>query len=317
MYGKRFTNVSVSVRAPALAGIRGILRIRLKPGLQRAFTLVELLVVIAIIGVLVALLLPAIQAAREAARRTQCQQNLREIGTALLNYEGQHKELPIGCIGYMGKTVAGVFQPALLISWNVQTLPYLEQQPLWERYRLDLPSTDPVNRDLGATVLTIFLCPSTPSEVLINPSGTWRGQAFTDYGGIYGVEGPGRDHPDFGNPEVENAPKQTLQDESLGVMLYDEATAIKQIDDGTANTVVIAEVLARRVTTMEWANGHNIFAQEQTIPINGEKGFDEIGSPHPGGALVAFCDGHVAFLSDDTEQHVLNALLTRSGGETR
>jgi prepilin-type processing-associated H-X9-DG protein len=278
---------------------------------------VELLVVIAIIGVLVALLLPAVQAAREAARRTHCQQNLREIGTALLNYEGQHQELPVGCIGYTGQTVDGVKQPPLLISWNVQALPFLEQRSLSERYRRDLPSTDPVNRELGATVLTIFLCPSTPSEVLINPSGTWRGQAFTDYGGIYGVEGPGRDHPDFGNPEAENPPKQTLQDESLGVMLYDEATAIKQINDGTAHTIAIAEALARRVTTMEWANGHNVFAQEQSIPVNGEKGFDEIGSPHPGGALVTFCDGHVDFLSDDTEQNVLNALLTRSGGEAR
>jgi prepilin-type N-terminal cleavage/methylation domain-containing protein/prepilin-type processing-associated H-X9-DG protein len=283
----------------------------------RGFTLVELLVVIAIIGVLVALLLPAVQAAREAARRTQCQQNLRELGTAILNYEGQHKALPVGCIGYTGKTVDGVFQPALLISWNVQTLPYLEQRSLGEQYRRDLPSTDPINRELGATVLPIFLCPSTPSEVLINPTGTWRGQAFTDYGGIYGVEGPGRDHPDFGNPEAENPPKQTLQDESLGVMLYDEATHLKQIDDGSSNTVGIAEVLARRVTTMEWANGHNIFAQEQSIPINGEKGFDEIGSPHPGGAHVTFCDGHVDFLRDDTEQTVLNALLTRSGGEAR
>lgn len=306
-----------SVGDPALAGIRGVWKSRLEPRLQHGFTLVELLVVIAIIGVLVALLLPAVQAAREAARRAQCQQNLREIGTALLNYEGQHKELPVGCIGYTSKTVDGVFRPSLLISWNVQALPYLEQQSLWERYHLDLPSADPVNRDLGATVLTIFLCPSTQSEVLINPSGTWRGQAFTDYGGTYGVEGPGRDHPDFGNPEIPAPPKQTLQDESLGVMLYDEATKSEQIIDGTAYTTVVAEVLARRVPTMEWTNGHNVFAQEQSIPINGEKGYDEIGSPHPGGALVTICDGHVAFLSDDTEQNVLNAFLTRQGGEVQ
>jgi prepilin-type processing-associated H-X9-DG protein len=235
-----------------------------------------------------------------------------------LNYEGQHGELPVGCIGYTGKIVGGVTQPPLLISWNVQTLPFLEQQPLWDRYRMDLPSMDPANRDLGATVLGIFLCPSTPSEVLINPTGTWRGQAFTDYAGIYGVEGLGRDHPDFGNPDVPDAPKQTLHDESLGVMLYDEATAIKQIDDGTAHTVSVAEALSRRVTTSEWANGHNIFAHGQDNPVNGLTGYDnEVGSPHPGGAQVTFCDGHVDFLSDDTEQEVLNALLTRSGGEVR
>jgi prepilin-type N-terminal cleavage/methylation domain-containing protein/prepilin-type processing-associated H-X9-DG protein len=282
-----------------------------KPVAPRAFTLVELLVVIAIIGVLVALLLPAVQAAREAGRRAQCQQNLREVAAAVLNYEGQQKEFPVGCLGYQ----MGV-EPKL-ISWNVQLLPFLEQRTLWQHYRFDLPSTDPHNRALGATVLTLFLCPSTPSEVLISPSGAWRGQAFTDYGGIYGVEGLGRDHPDFGNPEALDPPKQTLHDDSLGVMLYDEATAVKQIDDGTAKTAMIAEALARRVTTMEWANGHNVFAQEQTTPVNGEKGFDEIGSPHPGGALVAFCDGHVEFLSADTDQDVLNSLLTRSGGEVR
>jgi prepilin-type N-terminal cleavage/methylation domain-containing protein/prepilin-type processing-associated H-X9-DG protein len=292
------------------------LRRRISQGADKAFTLVELLVVIAIIGVLAGLLLPAIQAAREAARRAQCQQNLHEIGTAILNYESQHRELPVGCIGYTAQTVDGVRQPKLLISWNVQLLPFLEQRSLGEQYHFDLPSTDPLNHELGATVLAIFLCPSTPSETLISPSGNWRGQAYTDYAGIYGVEGPGRDHPDFGNPDLPDPPKQTLRDDSLGVMLYDEPVTLQQIPDGTAQTVVVAEAIARRVTTMEWASGHNILAQFQDIPINGDKGFDEIGSPHPGGALVAFCDGHVTFLSEELEQEALNALLTRQGGET-
>lgn len=274
--------------------------------------------VIAIIGVLVGLLLPAIQAAREASRRTQCQSNLREQGTALLNYEGQHKEFPVGCIGNSAQEVDGATLPARFISWNVQLLPHLEQGSISAQYRFDLPSFDSHNSALGATVLEIFLCPSTPSDVLLSASGTWRGQAYTDYGGIYGVEGPGRDHPDFGNPEVQDQPKQTLHDQSLGVMLFDEAVTFKQIADGTAYTVALAEALARRVTYREWANGRNIFAQKQDNPINGLVGYgNEIGSPHPGGALVTFCDGHVAFLSEDIEQETLNAMLTRQGGEVR
>jgi prepilin-type N-terminal cleavage/methylation domain-containing protein/prepilin-type processing-associated H-X9-DG protein len=288
---------------------------RYRPFSTRGFTLVELLVVMAIIGVLVGLLLPAVQAARETSRRAQCQNNLREMGTALLNYEQQHEALPIGCIGYGLVTGEEITTPQLLISWNVQLLPFVEQQPLWNDYRFDLPSTDPHNRGLGATILSVFLCPSTPGEVLFSPTGGWRDQAFTDYGGTYGVEGLTRDHPDFGNPDAVDPPKQTVNDQSLGVMVYNEPVAIKQITDGTAHTTVVAEALSRRVSGMEWANGYNIFAQDERLPINSPLGKEEIGSPHSGGASVTFCDGHVAFLQEEVEQVVLNALLTRSGGE--
>ncbi|QEG33382.1 putative major pilin subunit [Bythopirellula goksoeyrii] len=277
---------------------------------RSGFTLVELLVVIAIIGVLVALLLPAVQAAREAARRSQCQNNLRQLGLAALNYEHQHQQLPVGCIGYGlqdGKQ--------LLISWNVQLLPFLEQEALAERFDFAVASYKEPNRQLGATLMPMFLCPSTPEEQLFSPISLWRGQAFTDYAGVYGVEGPGRDHPDFGNPHALHPPLQTVNDESLGVMVYDVPVSLKQIQDGTAQTAIFAEVLVRRVSSMEWANGHNILAQHESIPINGELGYDEIGSPHPGGALVTFCDGHASFLHDELEQNALNALLTRSGGE--
>jgi prepilin-type N-terminal cleavage/methylation domain-containing protein/prepilin-type processing-associated H-X9-DG protein len=289
----------------------------------RGFTLVELLVVIAIIGVLVGLLLPAIQAAREASRRTQCQSHLRENGTATLNYEQQRGELPIGCIGNNMLPGGSGNQ---LISWNVQLLPFIEYQSLWDQYNLDLPAYQSPNRDLTTIAIPLFLCPSTPSEQLYSTATLWRGQGFTDYAGLYGVEGDGRDVA-YEDPDTENRPTQHIDDESLGVMLFNEPVTLKQITDGTAHTAVIGEAFLRReskystpsgdgaTTSMEWANGHNIFAQEQSNPINHPSLENEIGSPHPGGASVTFCDGHVSFLHDEVEQAVLNALLTRSGGE--
>jgi prepilin-type N-terminal cleavage/methylation domain-containing protein/prepilin-type processing-associated H-X9-DG protein len=280
----------------------------------RGFTLVELLVVIAIIGILVGLLLPAVQQAREASRRTQCQNNLRQIGVGLLNFEQQHKEFPIGMIGYGTTGADGEFQEQRLISWNVQLLPFVDQKSLGEEYRFDLPAYQSPNKELGSNLLSIFLCPSTIEEQLFSPASIWRGMAFTDYGGMYGVEGIGRDNEeiDLDNPDPK---KQNLNDESLGVMLYNIPVAIREITDGTAHTVIVAEAKVRRISSMEWANGHNTFAQSQSLSVNDPNGKDEIGSPHPGGASVTFCDGHVAFLHDETEQAVLNALLTRQGVE--
>ena len=170
------------------------------------FTLVELLVVIAIIGVLAGLLLPAVQASRASARRTQCQNNFRQLGVAYSNFETAHGALPIGCIGCRTSSIE-------MTSWNVQLLAHLEQTELAASYQIDVPSYQSPNRELGETILPVFLCPDTEEASLISTGGLWRGQAFSDYGGIYGVEGMGRSAP----PE-ENI--QTLSDEALGVFLF-------------------------------------------------------------------------------------------------
>jgi prepilin-type processing-associated H-X9-DG protein len=100
-------------------------------------------------------------------------------------------------------------------------------------------------------------------------------------------------------------------------MLYNDPVELSQIVDGASYTAALAELGPRRVSTTEWACGHNIFAQLDTNPVNGAAGFDnEIASPHPGGALVAFCDGRVDFVADDAEQRRLNAMLTRSGDDS-
>ncbi|MCC6493643.1 MAG: DUF1559 domain-containing protein [Pirellulales bacterium] len=278
---------------------------------RRAYSLIELLVVTAILGALAALLMPAVQAARESARRAQCQSHLRQLGLALGKFEARHKELPVGCLGRRFAASPGAAPPVQRFhSWNTQLLADLELKSLWNALDLNIPSYQGTNRIAGATEVAVFLCPSTREENRHSAGGLWRGQAFTDYGGIYGVEGPGRD----AEPEA----AQTLAERWLGVLVYDEAVAARDVSDGLANTAAVAETLRRRGSECEWASGHNVFAHDGDAPVNsilhaGDDVGNEIGSPHPGGALAVFCDGHVAFVSDEMPQRVLNANLTRAG----
>lgn len=263
---------------------------------------------LAIIGTLVALLLPAVQAAREAARRAQCENNLRQIGLALVRHETVTDAFPIGCTGCRFEPSQPGQPPVKqrFISWNSLLLSALEENALHEKLRMDLPSYDAANRPAGEVPLPIFLCPSTPLDALHSTTGLWRGFAFSDYGGVYGVEGIGRS-------ETDSTQRQWLVASSLGVMLYEDPTGAKAITDGLSRTAIVAELATRRQTGCEWVNGHNIIAQEQANPINGVGLDDEIGSPHPGGALVVFADDHVEFVSEATEQAMLNAMLTRAG----
>ncbi|MEM6473518.1 MAG: DUF1559 domain-containing protein [Planctomycetota bacterium] len=280
------------------------------PTTRQGFTLIELLVAIAIIGILVALLLPAIQSSREAARRTQCSNRLRQLGLACQIYENRERAFPTGCIGCnFSASPGGTFRPLRFLSWNIQILPELEQQALWAQFDLDVPVYRSPNLGAASERLPVFLCPSTPSGREHVPVGLFKGMAYTDYCGIYGVEGAGRN---IQNPHS----RHWLAADSLGVMLYEEPSKTTHISDGLAHTAIIAESKKRRVSESEWANGHNVFAQEQSTPINSESGLgNDIGSPHPGGAFIAFSDGHVSFFSDSTEQTILNSLLTRAGGE--
>lgn len=269
---------------------------RPKPLRPLAFTLVELLVVVAIVGLLIALLLPAVQAAREATRRTSCANRLRQAGLALTGYAQARGELPIGCDGCSSFT-------GKLTSWQTRLLPHLEQQPLADAYDDTLPAYDASNRAL-ASVLAVWLCPSEPSDRLIEPSNRWAGCAYSDYGGLFGLEG------------VAAGGAGGIDGVNLGVLVYDTPVRLADITDGLAHTAAVAESLERRTPAMVWTNGHNVFAQDIAAPVNaGSATGGDIGSPHPGGALAVFCDAHVRWLADETPQPVLNALLTRAGGE--
>ena len=139
---------------------------------RTAFTLVEMLVVIAIMAVLVALLLPAVNAAREAARMTRCKSNLRQIGIALANYESASRRFPEGRNGLAGNNH----------SWATLILPFIEEDSLFDAYNFAEPWDSDSNWESTKQDLSVFQCPSTFAD--------WRGA--TDYGGIYGSTLTGR-----------------------------------------------------------------------------------------------------------------------------
>jgi prepilin-type processing-associated H-X9-DG protein len=247
--------------------------------------LVELLVVVAIIGVLIGLLLPAVQKIRAAADRTRCQNNLRQIGLALHAYHDGYGTLPPGGIEFRPQGNTTKRQ----LAWGAFILPYLEQDNVYRLLDLSTPFDSPDNAVGGAAVLAVFLCPSKPrSTYLVN------GLGACDYGGIFG-------QALFGNDNPHN-----------GTLDFDVAYRLAQITDGTSHTLVISEDTQRDDAT--WINALNLF--DVAYPINQGPALDpDIHSNHPGGANGLFADGSVRFLKDSIELWILAAICTRAGGE--
>jgi prepilin-type N-terminal cleavage/methylation domain-containing protein len=242
---------------------------------QRAgFTLVELLVVIAIIGVMVGLLLPAVQAAREAARRMQCGNNLKQLGLASLNYESTYKTLPFnsdtGDDEFNGVNAPrrSVAQRWRQYSWLVMVLPFVEQQPLYDQinWNTAMSMRDPINNQLAQTVVSTFLCPSNAQEAIrtgqvegYKHNGGLTG-AGTDYVGNMGhIWGGWKDCaavPDFpgppgyanlfvkganpGTPWV-NGDYLNEQVNCNGLFRYYGSVKLAQVTDGTTNTLLAFE----------------------------------------------------------------------------
>lgn len=236
---------------------------------RRGFTLVELLVVIAIIGVLVALLLPAVQSAREAARRATCQSNLRNVALAVLGYESAQEKPPHGMS--FPKALApgmGTLQ-TYNANWVIRVLPYLEQQPLYNSFDLKqrinynaTPLTSNRNYNARGAQLDVLLCPSDANNRVLyqGPSpvhgGNW---ARTNYagnaGGIYLLGG-------CGSPELcADGPESVGWQSSLrrGVMGPNTSAEFRHITDGASNTILIGEIrtgLTEKDARGVWAMGH-------------------------------------------------------------
>ncbi len=250
-----------------------------------AFTLVELLVVIAIIGVLVALLLPAVQAARSASQRTACANNLKQIGLALQNYHDTHEELPIGCLEW--RPYGGTWQRQF--AWSAQLLPQLELASLHDQIDFDKPFDDPANATAASAVVNIYVCPAHPEGGQLA-----GGRGPSDYGGMYGERITSPNNP------------------AKGAMLIDQSVRFAQITDGTSHTILVGEDTG--FADGQWINGRNLF--DQAFAINAAPLFEnDLRSDHVGGAQVTMADASVQFLSEGMDDHVLAALCTRAGGE--
>jgi len=249
------------------------------------FTLIELLVVVTVIGALTALMLPAIQSARQAARKASCSNHLRQIGLGLHSHHDGYNHFPPG--GIELRTFAS--PQGRQLAWSAYLLPFIEQQPLYDRIDFKKAFDSPENAEAAAEIVPTYLCPSVARF-----SYRVDGRGACDYGGIYGerITGP-------------NSPPK-------GAMLYDRRLRIRDIRDGTAHTLIVSEDAQWK--DGQWINARNLF--DQAFPINHAPAFEnDIRSKHPGGANGLFVDGSARFLDEDMEMDVLAAICTRDGGE--
>jgi prepilin-type N-terminal cleavage/methylation domain-containing protein/prepilin-type processing-associated H-X9-DG protein len=310
---------------------------------RRAFTLVELLVVIAIIGVLIALLLPAVHATRESARRASCLNNMRQLGLASHHYHDVNKKFPTGA--RLPVDVAGV--PTDGVNLWVELLLYFEQDNLhgWWDYNDNRNNVSGGTNAVGAQVIEILLCPSDPlPERVVEttaanaaPTPLWsRGfYGMSSYGGNAGKRSvnPGPP-PDF--------PGITRD----GIFFLDSSVRLSHVTDGSSHTLLFGERFhhdpefdfrqpdvspgkAPMAELGKWsfvvgvgAMAHVTLHTAAKINLQTPPGADRLddrvcayGSGHPGGANFTFADGSARFVAEDLPLEQLQALSTRAGEE--
>jgi prepilin-type N-terminal cleavage/methylation domain-containing protein/prepilin-type processing-associated H-X9-DG protein len=282
----------------------------------RAFTLVEILVVVSLIGLLIALLLPAVQAAREAARRMQCVANLKQIALAASGYEHQ-----IGCYP-MGNPIRtdARFPDAILDGHSafVAMLPFMEQEPLFNRFNLDRSVLFADNATAIATRVAILSCPSDFAAGGPKPALYWLidavGPAMTNISSYAGNSGMAYRYP----ATVADIPKMVIHNRQCdGLFFVNSRIGQADVRDGVSHTLMFCERAHSRMTIPDpdeyhwWSDGWMSDNHFLTIfPINPttevEPGFYYAqlwgaSSMHRGGANFAMCDGSVRFIKDTIE----------------
>jgi prepilin-type N-terminal cleavage/methylation domain-containing protein len=312
-----------------------------------AFTLVELLVVIAIIGILVALLLPAVQAAREAARRAQCQSNMKQICLATLNYETQRKVLPPSkWVEYKPDPSGGIIKKAVGHSTMAYLLPYVEETALADQYSFEanwdetikLPSQARSNHELNQTQIVLFRCPTVPEPRADHPGAvdyrvcdaisTASGKALSEMI---------NDKKVTARPNSKGGYYSVLWNEADFTKIASEYARLKSTTDGLSNTMMWFETGAAPVKYKDgqpvsagvggssnetqggesWADVANWHAVHDRC---GDSFFncnnsEEIYSFHVGGAFFGFGDGAVHFISTSIDPDAFVSLFTRDSND--
>jgi prepilin-type N-terminal cleavage/methylation domain-containing protein/prepilin-type processing-associated H-X9-DG protein len=300
---------------------------------RAAFTLVELLVVITIIGILVALLLPAVQAAREAARQLRCSNNLKQIALGVLDYESQFGMFPISIAHYQESNWPGDGNG---LSWMVGILPFVEQQGLFNsinfrgRVSDNLGMLRPENRTVIKTALPLYYCPSDQS-VGVMKTNVWLVPpdvpfATTNYAGVLGPHNLGNASIFGGLPDCHNYSSYGKPECAGTFWRHSHLSPVKMrsFTDGTSNTIAVGEVLPEYDDFKYWALSDGMWASTHA-PLNWMPGVnqpwsgwpDQMGfrSRHPNGANFACADGHVTFLAQTISAAIYRGLSTRAGGE--
>jgi prepilin-type N-terminal cleavage/methylation domain-containing protein/prepilin-type processing-associated H-X9-DG protein len=296
---------------------------------RRGFTLVELLVVIAIIGVLVALLLPAVQSAREAARRAQCLNNFKQVGLANHNYVASQKKFPVGVnMWESGGCNNPDNKPSHSgLSWSTYILPYLEEQAVYSRMDMTHQYADPPNYKQGAHFVTQYLCPSMWGNPTLvgcctgpypgNSKNDWEDLAMTHMVGV--ADSTSWACTGGSSMGATEWPKNDAD----GMMYHRTAVKPGDVTDGLSNTLLVGEVVAGLEGTysgyfwpswnvLHTRNGINAMRPESFTWLQAVGSF---GSYHPGGCHFVFADGSAHFLSENIHPATLAALTTRASGD--
>ncbi len=319
---------------------------------RRAFTLVELLVVIAIIGVLVSLLLPAVQAARESARRATCQNNLKQIGLGLINFEGTHKAFPVGS----RVNNSGGFY-SLGLSWWVDLLPQIEEKSLHDNLDLFSPNNgwlifNSTNAQaLDGKTISVMFCPSSPVPALY-PTGASTTVMMPSYVGIAGATND--DSFSESRTSVCCVPRNDGEIAAGGLLVPNAAIRRKTILDGLTLTLAVGECSdyafdasgnkyrldggfnagfitgtaglgtppnyfpsiiappAWNITTIRYSPNMRDYSQPGLADVHGAN--NPLTSAHLGGVNSLYADGAVHFTTNAIDVRTLKCLATRDDG---